>query len=184
MMQKEYLLVGVALFGLWCIMSKEKYEEPMDISSLVFDNGYDTTSMKEISVAVTSDLMQHLIFLVENHIKTTTGLCVYAINVPYVRVIGDDEGNMGYNVKIMYMATQGFPYGFEVDALVVNDQVVKVSSQTSNGMSADIKPYVDEVAHVFVPFEKIEALVKPEPNALPAEFGIAKHTLKDNHYKY
>lgn len=180
MIKDEYLIIGVIVAALYyCFFRKENYGfRPLEVTAMNVDTEYDMSKMKEMSIPVTPDVMQNIIFAVSDTIKNNTGLCTYAINVPAVKVLGDDEDNTGYKAKIMFMATQGFPYGFEVNATIVNDKVVKLQSVSKKGMSAVIEQ------DVYVPFNQIETLVKPATNALPNEFGIADHTMKDKHYVY
>jgi len=177
MIKNEYLFIGVIVATLWyCFFRKENYG--LDVTSINIEQDYDMSKMKELSTYVTPDMMQNIIFAVSDTIRKNTGLCTYAINVPAVKVLGDDEDNIGYRAKIMFMATQGFPYGFEVNATIINDKVVKLHSMSKKGMSAVIEQ------DVYVPFNQIETLVKPAANALPNEFGVADHTMKDNQYVY
>jgi len=181
MIKNEYLIIGVIIASVWyCCLRKENYGfRPLDVTSINIEQDYDMSKMKEVSVPVTPDMMQNIIFAVSDTIRDKTGgLCTYAINVPYVRVLGDDEDNVCYKAKIMFLATQGFPYGFEVDTTIVNDEVVKLDSRSKKGMSVAIEQ------DVYVPFNQIETLAKPAANALPNEFGIAGHSMKDNHYIY
>lgn len=191
MISQEYLLLGLAVVSVYCLLKKEKYEifgfsgnlPKPDLSAIEIDQQYDMSKMKEVSVSVTPDMMQNIIFAVIDHIKSTTNLCVYAINVPFIRILGDGEGNSGFKARIMFTTTRGFPMGFEVDTTVVNDQVVFLSSQPRN-VPEPVKPYTDDVGHVFLPFDQLESIVKPKPDQLPDVINIADHERKDNHYIY
>lgn len=192
MINQDYILIGLLAIGAYCLLTRENYEifgfsgnlPKPDLSSMDIDEAYDMSKMKEVSVAVTPDLMQTLIFAVIKHIKSKTNLCVYAINVPYIRILGDDEGNYGYKARIMFMTTGGFPIGFETDVTVINDRVVQVRSQPRNDTADDVKPYQEDVAEVFLSFDQLGDLVKPKSGELPSEFGVADHHMKDNHYIY
>lgn len=191
MISQEYLLIGLLAIGAYCLLKKEKYEmfgfsgnlPKPDLSAIEIDQKYDMSNMKEVSVAVTPDMMQDIIFAVIEHIRTMTKLCVYAINVPFIRIVGDDDGNFGYKARIMFTTTKGFPIGFEVDTTVINDQVVFLSSQPRN-VPEKVNPYKDDVGHVFLPFEQLESMVKPKSGQLPDKIDIADHDRKDNHYIY
>ncbi len=137
-----FILLAAALLLHIPVKSKSKsfFEKKPESEEL------DTEVFDEIS----SDTINKLIIITQKYIKSHMDICAYGIATSYVKQFRRGDFTF-YKCSFMFTSIKGFPYGFNIDVDIANDQVIEVNkkyhkidlSSTENDANVEYLDYKD-----------------------------------------
>tara|TARA_R110002072_G_scaffold245573_8_gene404859 strand:- start:11 stop:511 length:501 start_codon:yes stop_codon:yes gene_type:complete len=149
------LVCAILYYGLKEFMIMKSNKSDIDFTygddSMISESGFTDSQ-----IGVTPDEVAGYVKGVANIIKTQTGICADVTQTTSMKVL-DNKAEKKRLVKcqFMFVTTQtNFPVGFAVQAVILDGNVIKATTQTLEDTSP-IKPYTGQYGSEFVTYDEI-----------------------------
>jgi len=167
------LLAVILLYVCTCTRKRENFVEvfggagystPVSEININVDSGVSTREYKISYEAITPDEVNICVTNLSNLVKEQTGICNTVVETNRMQVYKNKKGDKLFKCAFMFMTTKtGFPFGFSIDADILEDgRILRANTEPMKTMT-HIKPFSGELS--------------PTENFLPAKDLFEKRNL-------
>lgn len=165
----KYLLAGLIVVVLLMCTTREPFVEVFGFAgytkptSVSYDEApmpiQDSDFVPQEKFAVTPDIVNSIVQLIQKYIKDKQGLCAHPIETNTVKKFVDktDSSKILYKARMMFMIENGFPYGVAISADVLmspTPTLVRIQTQPSQ-VDDSIMPYQQDVTSEFIGWDEV-----------------------------